>query len=160
MFDIGFTELLLVAVVGLIVVGPEKLPSTLRTGMGYFRQFKRSVSNIRHEVERELALDEWHDEFDEEKTQLRQSLGYDELQESFDSLKHETSAISAIKEDFEHWDSDNDGEISDADIEADLAELANEVGPKLPSGDAEAGTGIEVEPIESVDSAETKVNDA
>ncbi len=58
MFDIGFTELLLVSVVGLLVLGPERLPGAIRTGSLWLGKLRRSFNNIRAEVERELNADE------------------------------------------------------------------------------------------------------
>ena len=57
MFDIGFTELLLVGPVALMVLGPERLPP--RCGPpGFVGRLKRSFSNIKAEVEREIGADE------------------------------------------------------------------------------------------------------
>lgn len=58
MFDIGFTELLLVALVGLLVLGPERLPGAVRTTGLWIGRAKRSFSNIKAEVEREIGADE------------------------------------------------------------------------------------------------------
>ena len=58
MFDIGFTELLLVGLVALVVLGPERLPGAVRTaGLGIGR-IKRSFNSIKAEVEREIGADE------------------------------------------------------------------------------------------------------
>ena len=58
MFDIGFAELLLIGVVGLLVVGPEQLPGTVRTVLAWVNRFRRSFDQIRTEVRRELHNDE------------------------------------------------------------------------------------------------------
>lgn len=58
MFDIGFTELLLVGLVGLIVLGPERLPGAVRTAGLWIGRAKRSFSTIKAEVEREIGADE------------------------------------------------------------------------------------------------------
>ncbi|NDH40108.1 MAG: twin-arginine translocase subunit TatB [Gammaproteobacteria bacterium] len=47
MFDIGFAELLLIGVVGLIVVGPEQLPGAVRTTLAWINRFRRSFDQIR-----------------------------------------------------------------------------------------------------------------
>lgn len=58
MFDIGFTEILLIAVVSLIVIGPKRLPETIRF-LGYWvGKLRRSVQGARQEMEREFGLDE------------------------------------------------------------------------------------------------------
>lgn len=58
MFDIGFMELLLVGLVALIVLGPERLPGAVRTAGLWVGRLKRSFSNIKAEVEREIGADE------------------------------------------------------------------------------------------------------
>ena len=58
MFDIGFAELLLIGVVGLLVIGPEQLPGAVRTTLAWVNRFLRSFDQIRTEVRRELHNDE------------------------------------------------------------------------------------------------------
>jgi len=58
MFDIGFAELLLVSIVGLLVLGPERLPVAIRTISLWLGKFRRSFNSIRSEIERELNTDE------------------------------------------------------------------------------------------------------
>ncbi len=57
MFDIGFTELLLVFVVTLLVVGPEKLPGVARKMGRFLGQIKRTFNQIKHDVEQELEIE-------------------------------------------------------------------------------------------------------
>lgn len=58
MFEIGFTELLLIAVVALVVLGPERLPGAVRTVGLWAGRIKRSFGAIKAEVEREIGADE------------------------------------------------------------------------------------------------------
>ena len=58
MFDIGFLELLIVAVVALLVLGPERLPVAIKTTAIWVSRIKRSFNGIRTEIERELKVDE------------------------------------------------------------------------------------------------------
>ncbi|MDX1370266.1 Sec-independent protein translocase protein TatB [Pseudomonas sp.] len=58
MFDIGFAELLLVGIVALLVLGPERLPGAVRTAGLWIGRLKRSFSTIKAEVEREIGADE------------------------------------------------------------------------------------------------------
>ncbi len=58
MFDIGFTELLLIGVVALVVLGPDRLPGAVRTAGLWIGRIKRSFSAIKAEVEREIGADE------------------------------------------------------------------------------------------------------
>lgn len=58
MFDIGFTELLLIGLVSLVVLGPERLPGAIRTTGLWIGRAKRSFANVKAEVEREIGADE------------------------------------------------------------------------------------------------------
>ena len=58
MFDIGFTELLLIAVVALLVLGPDRLPGAARVAGMWVGRIKRSFNTIKEDVERELGADD------------------------------------------------------------------------------------------------------
>lgn len=58
MFNIHSTELLLIAIVALIVIGPEKLPQTIRTASLWIGRFRRSFYRVKADIERELNTDE------------------------------------------------------------------------------------------------------
>lgn len=58
MFDISFFELLVVGIVGLIVIGPERLPGTVRTCALWIGRIKRSLMETRRELEKQIGADE------------------------------------------------------------------------------------------------------
>lgn len=58
MFEIGFSELLLVGLVALLVFGPERLPGAARTAGLWIGRLRRSFNAIKSEVEREIGADE------------------------------------------------------------------------------------------------------
>ena len=58
MFGISFSELLLVGLVALLVLGPERLPGAARTAGLWVGRLKRSFNAIKQEVEREIGADE------------------------------------------------------------------------------------------------------
>lgn len=58
MFDIGFSELMLIAVVALIVIGPERLPKVARTVGHLFGRMQRYVNDVKADISREMALDD------------------------------------------------------------------------------------------------------
>ena len=58
MFDIGFTELLLIGVVALIVIGPERLPRVARTLGHLAGRMQRYVADVKADINREMELDE------------------------------------------------------------------------------------------------------
>lgn len=58
MFDIGFSEILVIAVVALIVIGPERLPGVARTLGHLFARMQRYVNDVKADIQREVELDE------------------------------------------------------------------------------------------------------
>jgi sec-independent protein translocase protein TatB len=58
MFDIGTGEVALIAVIALLVLGPERLPGAARTAGALLRKARQSWNNVRDEIERELAAEE------------------------------------------------------------------------------------------------------
>ena len=58
MFDIGFSELLVIAIVALIVIGPERLPKVARTLGHLFGRMQRYVNDVKADITREMELEE------------------------------------------------------------------------------------------------------
>jgi sec-independent protein translocase protein TatB len=58
MFDIGFTELMVIGVIALIVIGPERLPRVARTVGHLAGRLQRYVSDVKADINREIELDE------------------------------------------------------------------------------------------------------
>lgn len=58
MFDIGYGELLLIAIVALLVLGPDKLPGALRTAGLWISRLRRSFDRVRAEIEQEVGADD------------------------------------------------------------------------------------------------------
>jgi sec-independent protein translocase protein TatB len=58
MFDVGFSEIVLIAVVALIVIGPERLPKVARTLGHMFGRLQRYVNEVKADINREMELDE------------------------------------------------------------------------------------------------------
>lgn len=66
MFDVGFSELILLAVVALVVLGPEKLPHAARIAGAWVGRIRRSVSAMQAEIEREVAAQEMKSRLEKE----------------------------------------------------------------------------------------------
>ena len=58
MFDIAFSELLVIGVVALVVIGPERLPKVARTAGILFGRLQRYVSQVKSDINREMELSE------------------------------------------------------------------------------------------------------
>jgi sec-independent protein translocase protein TatB len=58
MFDLGFSELMLIALVALVVIGPERLPRVARTLGHLAGRLQRYVADVKADINREVELDE------------------------------------------------------------------------------------------------------
>lgn len=87
MFDIGFAELIIIAVVGLLVIGPDRLPGAIRTGSLWLGRIKRGFNDIRREVEQELHNDAVMQELKQTGEQLKSEA--DEVTSDFKSAVDE-----------------------------------------------------------------------
>src|SRR5215472_13012686 len=58
MFDIGFSEIMVIAVVALVVIGPERLPKVARTLGHMFGRLQRYVNEVKADINREMELEE------------------------------------------------------------------------------------------------------
>ena len=67
MFEVGFSELLLVALVALLVLGPDRLPAAARLTGLWIGRLKRSFNSIKEEISRELGADEIRQQLRNEK---------------------------------------------------------------------------------------------
>lgn len=74
MFDIGFLELLILGIVGLLVLGPERLPKAARTAGLWIGKIKRTVSSMQREINSQLEAEELRQKLKEQQTKLDESL--------------------------------------------------------------------------------------
>ena len=75
MFDIGFSEILLIAVVALLVLGPERLPKAARfTGL-WVRRARSQWDSVKTEFEREMAAEDLKRSIDNARAQAREIAG-------------------------------------------------------------------------------------
>jgi len=58
MFDVGFSELVVIAIVALVVIGPERLPKVARTAGHLLGRLQRYVNDVKADINREMQLDE------------------------------------------------------------------------------------------------------
>lgn len=98
MFDIGFWELCLIAVVALLILGPERLPTAARTAGLWIGKARRMVGNVKSEIDRELQLDEVRKRLKEEELRLRENTGISDLESMSDNT---IAGIQNIQTDIE-----------------------------------------------------------
>lgn len=93
MFDIGFWELILIGVVALVVLGPERLPVAIRTLTGWIRLIRSTANSVKSELEQELKLHELHSDL-KKAEQLQMSNLSPELQQSIEQLKAAAQSVN------------------------------------------------------------------
>lgn len=92
MFDIGFGELMLVMVIGLVVLGPERLPVAVKTIAGWIRTLRSLASTVQNELTQELKLQELQDSLKKVEQASLKNLS-PELKASMDELKEAADAM-------------------------------------------------------------------
>lgn len=94
MFDgIGFMELLLIGILGLVVLGPERLPVAVRSVTGWIRALKRMANSVKDELEQELKIEQLHADLKKAESKGLANLS-PELQESIDKLKQAAQSVN------------------------------------------------------------------
>ncbi len=91
MFEIGFTEIILLVVVTLLVLGPERLPGAVRSAAHWIAQIKRMLASARTEIEREINADELKREI--HNAQIMQALKQEgeDVQKALSHLPYDAS---------------------------------------------------------------------
>ena len=103
MFDVGFPELLLISIVALLVIGPDRLPETVRNIALWVGRFKRSFANIRQEIEKEIGADEIRQQLHNETIMAdieRSKAAFNEFQDEVQDTVDQT--IGGLKESTEN----------------------------------------------------------
>ncbi len=118
MFDIGFSELVVLGVIGVVVIGPQRLPEVVRTAVITVRKIRRAFSDVRADIERELDLDD-----------MRKILHEADMKAHINKLNQDIMDLDKGAREF--------GE----DIKSDLEHAYDGYTPE--DGEAEADTGVE-----------------
>ena len=92
MFDIGFSELILVFVIGLVVLGPQRLPVAVKTVVGWIRALRSLAANVQNELAQELKLQELQDSLKKVEEASREHLT-PELKASMEELKQSAESM-------------------------------------------------------------------
>jgi len=102
MFGMGIGEILVIAIIAIIFLGPEKLPEAMVKGAKFFKSFKNSINDVKSSFEQEMKIQELKDEaltykkkLDEVATNARKVITFDELEE----IKKTTQGVNdSLKE--------------------------------------------------------------
>ena len=91
MFDIGFSELLLIAIVALVVLGPERLPKAARFAGLWVRRARSQWDSVKQELERELEAEELKRNLQSVQASLREAES--QLREGHDHVQTQSQAL-------------------------------------------------------------------
>jgi len=92
MFDIGFWELLLISIIGLVVLGPERLPVAIRTVRGWISGVKNFSNSVKNELTEELRIQELHANLKKAEQSNLENLS-PEVAESVKTLKEAAESV-------------------------------------------------------------------
>ena len=92
MFDVGLLELLLVGIVALLVVGPERLPKLARTAGMWLGRGRRFISSVKEDIDRELKADELRAILEKQKQNNPLHEIVEDTKKDFEQIKAETQA--------------------------------------------------------------------
>jgi len=122
MFDVGFSEIVVIAVVALIVIGPERLPKAARTMGLLFGRLQRYVGDVKADINREMELDELR------KLQKQVQGAAQEFKTSVESAAHDVHAgVRSVEDQLNATAADAQGTPP-----PDLASRAGEPGGGIP----------------------------
>ncbi|HIG36883.1 MAG TPA: twin-arginine translocase subunit TatB [Oceanospirillaceae bacterium] len=94
MFDIGFTELILVGVIGLLILGPERMPIAVRTVGMWVGKVKRTLGGVQKEIQDELRIDDIRKKADANRKAIEGRM--QELQEETELMEAPVVAAASV----------------------------------------------------------------
>ena len=108
--DIGLQEIFLIGVIALIVLGPERLPGTIRTIALWISRIKRNVKSIQSSIEKEINAEELRQRIHNENVLHQLGESKEVLDRSLRDIKHsiESNVESGDDQQIERNDSDHD----------------------------------------------------
>jgi len=98
MFDVGMLELFLVAVVALLVVGPERLPKLARTAGMWIGRGRRFISSVKDDIDREMKADELRSILDKQKQSNPLHEVIEDTKKTFGDIQAKTEAAINVKD--------------------------------------------------------------
>jgi len=135
MFDIGFWELSLIAIIGLVVLGPERLPVAIRTVRGWISGVRKFSDSVKTELTEELRIQELHANLKKAEQANMKNLS-PEVAESLKTLQEAAEMVNRPYQVDKTKESENieinDNVLKEADASADITPLSPPDNNKLP----------------------------
>lgn len=115
MFDIGFSEIVVVVVIGLVILGPERLPHAIRATVKFVNTAKGMVNNVKNEFSEELGIDAIKSELTHSGEKIKEEIDPDI-----------SSVLTDLKTDFQNLQ-ENYGSKSSKTIDGNTSKSTDEV---------------------------------
>lgn len=136
MFDIGFSEIIICAVVALIVIGPERMPEAVRTMGLWIGRLKRSLHDTRQEIERQIGVED-----------IRRQLHNEDIMRSLEKTKNDinnelNSVIEHVKSDIAEIDTEERSKLRTYSNDNELPDHAH-TNEQSPTHDAQDSKTLE-----------------
>ena len=119
--DFGSLELLLILVVTLLVIGPEKLPDTLRELGLWFGRLSRSFNSVKSEIEKEIGMDDVRRQLHNEAVMQEMKRIEDEVKGAIDPANQPQNIEPALDNSIDRDKSSTPRPTSEAELEAQHA---------------------------------------
>ncbi len=91
MFDIGFWEVTFIAIIALVVIGPERLPTVARQAGRWYGKMQRFITSVKSDIEQELRTAELKQIMEEQKAEL------DQLKQTLHQTRAELERVTAAE---------------------------------------------------------------
>ncbi len=98
MFGMSFGEILVIAIIAILFIGPDKLPEAMMQIAKFFRSFKKGINDVKESIEQEVHLQELKEEAISYKEQLEKSVNDVKSDKNIDVLSDMKEEFSDIKE--------------------------------------------------------------
>jgi len=124
MFDIGFWEILLILVLALVVIGPERLPGAARQAGFFVGKARRYIEGVRSEVESELDVSEFKRMLHNQEVQINEL--QQQLKSGMDDIKPDVSADDILTDTPSHSFYDEDKKENKKEVESNETSLSKD----------------------------------
>jgi sec-independent protein translocase protein TatB len=147
MFDIGFSELMLIGIVALVVIGPERLPKVARSAGQWLGRLNRYVAQVKQDIDRDMKLEELRKMQQDMKdtAQKYEIMAGDTKRELETAVEQETGQISRVMQAMSATDGGLTMQEWDKIKAEEAASAATANDTAMPALTAEASVGSTVE---------------
>ncbi len=124
MFDIGLWEILLIGVLALVVIGPERLPGAARQAGYFVGKARRYIEGVKSEVASELDIDEFKRVLHNQEVQINELQR--QLKSGIDEVKSELPSADFLSDSSENMESDSSSPVKNSPAKNKTQKVSNQ----------------------------------